>query len=70
VTTSPRLKYILRNSGALRPLPTQVLQRQQKEFKRRFGLSGDLTGMDVNSGFVTANSTSPRLFNIKRNVVP
>ena len=47
ITTSPKLPTILRNPDTFRPLPTLVRQRHQTEFKRRFGLTGDVTGLDV-----------------------
>jgi hypothetical protein len=47
MTAETRLPTVLRNPDNFRPLPTLVRKRHQMEFKRRFGLSGDLTGMDV-----------------------
>ena len=47
VTASTKLPTILRNPETFRPLPTLVRNRHQMEFKRRFGLSGNLSGIDV-----------------------
>lgn len=44
---SPTLPMILRDPDHFLPLPTIVRDRHQVEFKRRFGLSGDASGFDV-----------------------
>ena len=47
IAKSPILPLMLRDPDDFLPLPTLVRQRHQIEFKRRFGLSGDKTGFDV-----------------------
>ena len=47
VGASPKLPMVLRNPDSFQPLPSVVRQRHQTEFKRRFGLTGDISGMDV-----------------------
>ncbi len=47
IAKSPTLPMILRGPDHFLPLPTLVRERHQIEFKRRFGLSGDRTGFDV-----------------------
>jgi hypothetical protein len=49
IAKSPILPLMLRDPDDFLPLPTLVRQRHQIEFKRRFGLSGDKTGFDVDS---------------------
>jgi hypothetical protein len=49
IAKSPILPLILRDPDEFLPLPTLVRERHQMEFKRRFGLSGDVTGCDVDS---------------------
>jgi hypothetical protein len=51
MTASPHLPMVLRNVDTFRPLSQIVRGRHQVEFKRRFGLSGDKTGMDVDDNW-------------------
>ena len=49
ISKAPTLPMVMRDPELFLPLPTLVRQRHQIEFKRRFGLSGDVTGFDVDS---------------------
>ena len=51
ITKDPKLPMTARDPDIFLPLPTLVRQRHQIEFKRRFGLSGDVTGFDVESNW-------------------
>jgi hypothetical protein len=44
---SPRLPTVMRDPNTFRALSQLVRGRHQVEFKRRFGLTGDKTGLDV-----------------------
>ena len=49
IAKSPIMPLMLRDPDHFLPLPTLVRERHQMEFKRRFGLSGNATGCDVDS---------------------
>jgi hypothetical protein len=49
IARSPISPTVMRDPDHFLPLPTLVRQRHQIEFKRRFGLTGDITGFDVRS---------------------